>query len=272
MKVTKIELRELDYYKEETILSYLLKNNIDNEKLFQTVFFDITIEDIDHPMDIIYRYFYEDIYLHNHDVDGVGSGYSTYNEGVIHLRPSLSELIGYINMAAPPLIVNMIKNQGYSDIQEFITVLEELLIVQSKKVPYYVEKFKTCMGMNHFSTKTTYNFERMAMLRTINGNDCPLVDVEVTNGVSVERLVKHDTSFDLYADHIQCMVNVIHEKQIKSVMLPILDDMDGNDSIINVYNDPDKGYFIELSIPDYYAKRYPNLRDLIRESYLKLYM
>lgn len=272
MKVTNIELKEQGYYEEETFLPYLLKNNIDNEKFFQSVFFDITIEEIDHPMDIVFRYFYEDIYLHNHDTDGVGTGYSTYEDGVFTLRPSLSELIGYINMTAPPLILNLIKNQGYKNIDEFISVLKELLIQERIRVPYYTMKFKECMGMNHFATKTTYNFERMDTLRQINDQTCPLVDIEVTNGVAVERLVKHDRGIDLYGDHIQCMVNVINKKQVENVIIPILNDMDGTDSIINVYVDQNKGYFVEFNIHGYYANRYPNLRDLIRESYSKLYM
>lgn len=272
MKVTNIELKEQDYYNEETFLPYLLKNNIENEKFFQSIFFDITIEEIDHPMDIVFRYFYEDIYLHNHDTNTAGCGYSTYEDGVFTLRPSLSELIGYINMAAPPLILNLIKSQGYKDINEFISVLKELLIQERIRIPYYTMKFKECMGMNHFPTKTSYNFERMDMLRQINGQACPLVDIEAISGTTIERLAKHDTDFDMYVDHIQCMVNVINQNQVKSVILPIIDEMEGTASIINVYVDKNKGYFVEFSIPEYYAVRHPNLRDLIRESYLKLYM
>ena len=272
MKVTNIELNEKEYYEEETFLPYLLKNNIDNEKLFQEVFFDITIEELDHPMDFVYRYFYEDIYLHNHDIDGANSGFSVYdNRDVLHLRPSLSELIGYINMAAPPLILNLIKSQGYKDIDEFISVLKELLIQERSRVPYYTMKFKECMGMNHFSTKTTYNFERMDTLRQINGQACPLVDVEAINGVSIERLARQDLDFDLYVDHLQCMINVINKKQVEEVVLSIIEDLEGDASIINVYIDPDKGYFVELSIPDFYTKRNPNLMKLIKESYSKLY-
>ena len=272
MKVTNVELNEKEYYEEETFLPYLLKNNIDNEKFFQKVFFDITIEELDHPMDFVYRYFYEDIYLHNHDIDGVNSGFSVYvNRDVLHLRPSLSELVGYINMAAPPLILNLIKSQGYKDIDEFISVLKELLIQERIRVPYYTMKFKECMGMNHFSTKTTYNFERMDTLRQINGQACPLVDVEAINGVSIERLARHDLDFDLYVDHLQCMINVINKKQVEEVVLSIIDDLEGDASIINVYIDPDKGYFVELNIPDFYTKRNPNLMKLIKESYSKLY-
>ena len=272
MKVTNVELAEKEYYEEETFLPYLLKNNIDNEKFFQKVFFDITIEELDHPMDYVYRYFYEDIYLHNHDTDGINTGFSTYpNKDVLHLRPSISELIGYINMAAPPLILNLIKSQGYKDIDEFISVLKELLIQERIRIPYYTMKFKECMGMNHFSTKTSYNFERMDTLRQINGQACPLVDIEAINGTSIERLVRQDLDFDLYVDHLQCMINVINKKQVEEVVLSIIEDLEGDASIINVYIDPDKGYFVELSIPDFYTKRNPNLMKLIKESYSKLY-
>jgi L-lysine 2,3-aminomutase len=71
-------------------------------------------------------------------------------------------------MTAPPLILNLIKNQGYNNIDEFVSVLKELLIQERIRVPYYTMKFKECMGMNHFATKTTYNFERMDALRQIN--------------------------------------------------------------------------------------------------------
>ena len=273
MKVTNVELAEKEYYEEETFLPYLLKNNIDNEKFFQKVFFDITIEELDHPMDYVYRYFYEDIYLHNHDTDGINTGFSVYTnkKDVLHLRPSISELIGYINMAAPPLILNLIKNQGYKDIDEFISVLKELLIQERIRIPYYTMKFKECMGMNHFSTKTSYNFERMDTLRQINGQACPLVDIEAINGTSIERLAKQDLDFDLYVDHLQCMINVINKKQVEEVVLSIIEDLEGDASIINVYIDPDKGYFVELSIPDFYTKRNSNLMKLIKESYSKLY-
>lgn len=269
MKVTDITLMDQDYYEEDTILPYLLKNNIDNEKFFQSVFFDITIVDMDHPMDIVYRYFYEDIYLHNHDSNGPNSSFSIYvkDTETVHLRPSISELIGYINMTAPPLIINLIKKQGYSSIQEFIDVLKELLIVQSEKVPYYIEKFKECMGMNHFSTKTTYNFERMDMLRQINGEDVPLVDIEAVHGTTIEYFIKNDDT----SVHVQCMVNVQTTEQVKEYILPILEDMDGEDSIINVYIDFDRGYFVELNIPEYFSHRYPILSKLIKSSYSKLY-
>lgn len=272
MKITNIEFDEMKYYNTETLIPYLLKNNIDNEKEFQSVLLSIDIVDMDHPMDFVYRLFYEDIYLKNHNSDYINPCVSWYDneEKILHLKASLSELIGYINMTAPPLIVNLIKKQGYETLQEFVDVLKELLIEQGEKVPYYISKFKECMGMNHFTTKTTYNFERMDTLRTINDGKTPLIDIEAIHGASILGLVENvvdDVS-------LQCMINILDDNHvsdnIKLWLYPILEEMNMSDSVINVYHDDKRGYFIEINIPSFSSCDYPELSKRIFESYNKL--
>ena len=272
MRVIDIEFANKNTYNEETILPYILKNNIENEKFYQSVFFEIIIEKdpSDDIMDYIYRIFYEDIYLHNHDGDHVNPAVSWYDaeDEVFHLHASLSELIGYITMAAPPLIINMIKNQGYDGVDEFITVLKELLIVQSKKVPYYVTKFKECMGMNQFPTKTSYNYNRMIALRKLNGTDQPLIDIEAAAGFYIET----GATEPVVEVHLQCMVNFPDHDVLDNWLPDILfEDLTGEDSVINVFKHDTLGYFMEINIPDYASRKYPNVDKLIKRSYSKIY-
>ena len=165
----------------------------------------------------------------------------------------------------------MIKNQGYADLDEFVDVLRELLIEQAKNVPYYIMKFKECIGMNQFPTKTSYDFNRIDMLRQINGHNSALVDIEAVFGSDIESLVKHDVN----CVDLQCMINVYNKSQITNYVYDIIDELNllEGDSIISIYKDPTRGYFIELYIGyGYDSKKYQNLTNLIRESYIKLYI
>ena len=272
MRVIDIEFANKNIYNEETILPYILKNNIENEKFYQSVFFEIIIkkEPSDDIMDYIYRIFYEDIYLHNHDGDHINPNVSWYDaeDEVFHLHVSLSELIGYITMAAPPLIINMIKNQGYDGVDEFITVLKELLIVQAEKVPYYVTKFKECMGMNQFPTKTSYNYNRTIALRKLNGTDQPLIDIEAAAGFYIETVATEP----VVEVHLQCMVNFPDHDVLDNWLPDILfEDLTGEDSVINVFKHDTLGYFMEINIPDYASRKYPNVDKLIKRSYSKIF-
>lgn len=272
MRVIDIEFENKNIYNEETILPYILKNNIENEKFYQSVFFEITIKKglSDDIMDYVYRLFYEDIYLHNHDGDHINPNVSWYDaeDKVFHLHASLSELIGYITLAAPPLIVNVIKNQGYDGVDEFITVLKEFLIVQAEKVPYYVDKFKECMGLKQFPTKTSYNFDRMKTLRMLNGTDQPLIDIEAAAGFYIETVATEPVT----EVHLQCMAN-FPDHDVMDNWLPsiLFDDLTGEDSVINVFKHDTLGYFIELNIPDYASRKYPNVDKLIKRSYSKIF-
>lgn len=271
MHVKDIELQFKDEYDDDTILPYLLKNNIDNEKYFQTVFFEVKMDvDLtDNLMDMVYRIFYEDIYLHNHDATTDHNSVSFYDDDTrtFYMQVNLSELIGYINMAAPPLILNMIKNQGYKDIDEFISVLKELLIQERIRVPYYTMKFKECMGLNQFQTKTTYNFDRMDALRSISTGKDPVIDIEAAFGYPIETIATEDVE----EVHLQCMINFMNDGHVNFWLQDILGDLCGRDSIINVFKDDKRGYFIELNIPDYSSKKYRYIDSLIKKSYLVLY-
>ena len=274
MRIKNIWIDDDLYLSKDTMLPYLLKNNIENERLFQEVFIGMIIEDIDHPIEPLYRIFYEGLYLRQHNLNSLNEHFCSHydkSENVFHLYASLSEMIGFVNMAAPPLIINMIKNQGYADLDEFVDVLRELLIEQAKNVPYYIMKFKECIGMNQFPTKTSYDFNRIDMLRQRNGHNSALVDIEAVFGSDIESLVKHDVN----CVDLQCMINVYNKSQITNYVYDIIDELNllEGDSIISIYKDPTRGYFIELYIGyGYDSKKYQNLTNLIRESYIKLYI
>lgn len=271
MQVKDITLDFKEIYEEDTILPYLLKNNIDNEKYFQTVFFEVTIDVnlTDNLMDMVYRIFYEDIYLHNHDAKTDHDKISFYDDDTrtFYMQVNLSELIGYINMTAPPLILNMIKNQGYSSIDEFIGVLKEFLIQERIRVPYYSMKFKECMGLNQFETKTTYNFDRIDALRSISTGKDPVIDVEAVFGYPIETIATENVE----EVHLQCMINFMNDDQVNLWLPSILDDIQYKDSIINVFKDDKRGYFVELNIPDYSSNKYKYIDSLIKKSYSVLY-
>ena len=271
MHVKDITLGNKEIYDNETMLPYLLKNNIDNEKFFQSVFFEITMDVnlTDNLMDMVYRIFYEDIYLHNHDTEAINERISFYDDDTrtFYMQVSLSELIGYINMTAPPLILNLIKNQGYKDIDEFISVLKELLIQERIRVPYYTMKFKECMGLNQFPTKTTYSFERIDALRSLNSGKDPIIDIEAASGYSIN----HVATEDVEEVHLQCMINFMNDDHVKFWLPDILDDLRYLDSIINVFKDEKRGYFMELNIPDYSSKKYRYIDMLIKRSYAVIF-
>lgn len=272
MRVIDIEFENQNIYEEETILPYVLKNNIDNEKFFQTVFFEITIskDPSDDIMDYVYRIFYEDVYLHNHDGDHINPNVSWYDseDEVFHLHATLSELMGYINMAAPPMIINLVKQQGYGSIQELLDGLKEFLIVQAEKVPYYISKFKECMGMNQFPTKTSYDYNRMITLRELNGTDKPLVDIEAASGFYISTIATEPVT----EVHMQCMINFPDHDAVDNWLSEILfNDITGEDSVINVFKNDKLGYFVEFNIPDYSSKKYPTIDKLIKASYAKLF-
>ena len=271
MHVKDITLENKEIYDNETMLPYLLKNNIDNEKFFQSVFFEITMDVnlTDNIMDMVYRIFYEDIYLHNHDTEAINERISFYDDDTrtFYMQVSLSELIGYINMTAPPLILNLIKNQGYKDIDEFISVLKELLIQERIRVPYYTMKFKECMGLNQFPTKTTYSFERIDALRSLNSGKDPIIDIEASSGYSIN----HVATEDVEEVHLQCMINFMNDDHVKFWLPDILDDLRYLDSIINVFKDEKRGYFMELNIPDYSSKKYRYIDSLIKRSYAVIF-
>lgn len=271
MHVKDITLEFKEIYDEDTMLPYLLKNNIDNEKYFQTIFFEITMDVnlTDNLMDMVYRIFYEDIYLHNHDAKTDHERISFYDNDTrtFYMQVNLSELIGYINMTAPPLILNLIKNQGYKDIDEFISVLKELLIQERIRVPYYTMKFKECMGLNQFPTKTTYNFDRIDALRSLNSGKDPVVDLEAAFGYTIEEVA----TTDVEEVHLQCVINFMNDDHVNSWLPDILDDLFCRDSIINVFKDDKRGYFIELNIPEYSSKKYRYIDSLIKRSYALIF-
>ena len=71
------------------------------------------------------------------------------------------------------------------------------------------------------------------------------------------------------------MINVYNKSQITNYVYDIIDELNllEGDSIISIYKDPTRGYFIELYIGyGYDSKKYQNLTNLIRESYIKLYI
>jgi hypothetical protein len=176
--------------------------------------------------------------------------------------------MGYINMAAPPMIINLVKQQGYGSIQELIDGLKEFLIVQAKKVPYYISKFKECMGMNQFPTKTSYDYNRMITLRELNGTDKPLVDIDAASGFYISTIATEPVT----EVHMQCMINFPDHDAVDNWLPEILfNDITGEDSVINVFKNDKLGYFVEFNIPDYSSKKYPTIDKLIKASYAKLF-
>ena len=87
-----------------TFIDRLLENKMTNEPLFDDTYFTVHISMTDIREDYVnylYRLLWEKLYIHQ-------KSKSTVVDGVLTLKLSVSDAIGFIHFATPPLLKNLI--------------------------------------------------------------------------------------------------------------------------------------------------------------------
>ena len=270
MKV--IDIVKPNYDDDKDILPILLKKHISNDIVFEKRFFRIVIDN-ENPIDFIYRRLWQETYLRRsvvnqttHDVDG-----SKYT-----ILVSFAEAITFIRTVTPPVFQPRVDELTES-IDNIYDMLCHYLMEENGQLEYHLSVFRKCIAFNPFETQTSYNINRMNMLRKFNPTGI-IIDVEAStcsfddlyNGKVSGHLCEDDEGDTYWSsswETVQLMINCHTKDELQKVAELI----NGTDEtiwyVINVFKREDLGYFVECFTSSYETEYDKNIQDIITRTY-----
>ena len=245
MKVTSINFDESLGFSIEDV-NGLLYNDIKNDYVFEKSYITIFIEDTN-PIDVLYRKYWEDVYLQNDDEHK-----SSYKESKFKMVLSLNEVMMYINKATPPRLHNLIDT--IKSVDDIIKTLEEFLIVESDMLITYHSFFKEVLHFYRYETtktpklsnsldyvknqfiqkcKNRNNFNPVIVFKYSHDNDIPSKVIKSYN----EDIIDNN-GINIF----NCLINEKNDKIIIEHTVLLIQEMKG--SISHLEYDDINGIFI----------------------------
>lgn len=276
MRVTKIKFRGATH---EGFVDFTLSKGIMNDYLFDDLYFDIYIEDVE-PIDFLYRIMYEQLYLKRTNCK---YDMSSMEGKTMKMTITLSEAILFIKAALPPVFKPREKEayQSINDIKETLLALLE----EGDSQIEYLNVFKHNTGLSPFETKTDYDFKRMELMRQFNPTE-PLIDVlvcskdygEIYDGIEGDELEDYEGS--LYREptgaDLHCVFNCMRKTEL-DLMLKIIDESHYyylnqlcNVGILNIFKRDFSGYFVEFYIENFDSDVVKTLHEIYKRSYKQI--
>lgn len=204
----------------------LLENQMTNEPLFDDTYFTIYINmtDVyDDYINYLYRLLWEKLYIHQKTK-------SIVSNGVLTLKLSVSDAIGFINFATPPLLKNLIP-ESIKSLESIYELLKQFLLEGNGdrgEDQEYLGYFKQFTKMMKFDTAWTHDDTKINTIRkmdninpicVLDAYNCSFKDVfDNTIPMLTEELI------------IQSTINCIDENQLKYIAEKIMS-ADGIDTV-----------------------------------------
>lgn len=233
-----------------TFIDRLLENKMTNEPLFDDTYFTVCINITDIREDYVnylYRLLWEKLYIHQ-------KSKSTVVDGVLTLKLSVSDAIGFIHFATPPLLKNLIPD-SIKSLDSIYDVLKQFLLEGNGnrgKDQEYIGYFRQFAKLLKFDTVWTHDDTKIYLIRTTNTKNLICVLDEYT--CSFEDAFHNNMSIATEEVIIQSTIDCVDENQIKYVSEKIMS-ADGID-IVNI----NCGYDGDVSITTLYHSTPSNMR------------
>lgn len=250
-----------------TFIDRLLENKMTNEPLFDDTYFTVHINMTDIREDYVnylYRLLWEKLYIHQ-------KSKSTVIDGVLTLKLSISDAIGFIHFATPPLLKNLIPD-SIKSLDSIYEVLKQFLLEGNGNrgnEQEYIGYFRQFTKLLKFDTVWTHDDTKINTIRTISktGNT-NLICVLDAYTCSFEEVFNNTLPVNTEEVIIQSTIDCADENQIKYVSEKILNAdsidivnincrYDGNVSITTLYH----------SIPSNMRVFPHTLNQVIRDTY-----
>lgn len=134
---------------DEKFTNYLLSNKIMDDKVLEQSFFVLKIENSPATfVDIIYRRYWETMYVKNHYKSAIYEDYCL-------LIMTLSEALQFIYSAAPPVLKNVAEKE-FTNCESIKNNLYMLLSEENSEHIYYTNILKDTLHMKVFNTEWKY--------------------------------------------------------------------------------------------------------------------
>lgn len=228
----------------------LLGNKMTNEPLFDDTYFTVCINMTDGREDYVnylYRLLWEKLYIHQ-------KSKSIVVDGELILKLSVSDAIGFIHFATPPLLKNLIPD-SIKSLDSIYEVLKQFLLEGNGnrgKEQEYFGYFRQFTKLLKFDTVWTHDDTKIYLIRTTNTKNLICVLDEYT--CSFEDAFHNNMSIVTEEVIIQSTIDCVDENQIKYVSEKIMS-ADGID-IVNI----NCGYDGGVSITTLYHSTPSNMR------------
>lgn len=245
MKVTSINFDESLGFSIEDI-NGLLYNGIRNDYIFEKSYITISIEEAD-PIDVLYRKYWEDVYLQNDDKHR-----SFIDKSKFIMILSLNEVMMYINKATPPILHNLIDT--IKNVDDIIKTLEEFLIVESDMLITYHSFFKEVLHFYRYETTKTpklsnsLNYVKNQFIQKCKNrnNFNPVIIFKYSHDNDIPSKVIKSYNEDIIDNNginiFNCLINEKNNKIIIEHTVLLIQEMKG--SISHIEYDDINGIFI----------------------------
>lgn len=220
----------------------LLYNDIKNDYIFEKSYITISIEDAN-PIDILYRKYWEDVYLQNDDKH---KSYVDKSKFIMIL--SLNEVMMYIDRTLPPRLHHMINE--IKSIDDIIDMLKEFLVVESNmSITYHsffrdtlhFQKYETNNDMQNLS-KNKYHIKEQFIRKCKNDNKySPIIIFKYSHDNNiVSKVIQSQTIENTIENNginiFNCFINIKTDKVFISQIILLIQEMKGSISQIT-YDD-----------------------------------
>ena len=242
---------------------HLLKRGVFDDYIFENVPVLLCMTDVD-TLSILYRLLYETVYMRYPKT----SRYVSRNR--IILRMTLSEALGYIYEATPPIfsegMKKDIKERGVVAVREMLLTL--LVDKSNTNHQYYISLFKKRVHLERFDTRDTIPQElykdKFNKMRSLHPND-QAVYVITYMSTSLKSLMENDSvdddNYDKVSVHLGCEIFGMPEEDL---MQKLNDLVMGGARITNVYKDASNAIRVSIYIPHLTQIGF----DIIHDAYL----
>lgn len=258
-------------YDEDHIVSILLKKHINNDLIFENCYFKIVIDN-EHPIDFLYRRLWQETYLRRTIIN-----LCTHADGSKYtVLISFAEAIAFIRAVTPPLFQPRVDELTES-VDSIYDMLCHYLMEENSQLEYHLSVFRKCIAFNPFETQTSYNIDRMNMLRKFNPTGI-IIDVEAStcsfddlyNGKVTGQMDENDEGYPYWSssyETVQLMINCFTRDDLRKVVELIKGSTETIWYVINVFKREDMGYFVECYTPSYEANYDKDIQDIITRTY-----
>ena len=225
----------------------LLYNGIRNDYIFEKSYITISIEDAN-PIDILYRKYWEDVYLQNDDKHR-----SFIDKSKFTMILSLNEVMMFINRAIPPRIHDLINN--IKSVNDIIDMLKEFLVVESGMSITYHSFFKDTLHFQKYEinndiqnnpSENIMSYVKEEFIRKCKNDNkfnpimifkySPDNDIvsKIVQPQKIENVI-HNNGINIF----NCLINMKTDKVFISQLILLIQDMKGSISRITCDDDND---------------------------------
>lgn len=214
-----------------TFIDRLLENKMTNEPLFDDTYFTVCINMTDIREDYVnylYRLLWEKLYIHQ-------KSKSIVVDDVLTLKLSVSDAIGFIHFATPPLLKNLIPD-SIKSLDSIYDVLKQFLLEENGnrgEEQEYIGYFRQFTKLLKFDTVWTHDDAKInAIRKTGNTNLICVLDAYTC---SFEDVFNNTIPITTEETIIQSTIDCIDRDQIKYVSEKIMGSVGyGDIDIVNI--------------------------------------